>query len=594
MLAENLSALQHRYSNINWYALAQLSLANSSFTLSKARNGSPTITINNQALHSLYNPEQEAYHQLAHLKSTADSFIILGLGMGYLAEALYALQPEKPLLIVEPNLELFLITTTQRNLSSLILAPNIIFLIQQPTAHLINTCQTLALKQTQQFVHRPLEQLYPEIYTHLNETLAQYKLQKKTNYDTVKKYGALWIRHLIQNLPLWSNSHAVCNLFGQFKDYPALIVAAGPSLQKLLPWLPQLAERTLIICVDTAVRFVHRAGVTPDIIVAIDSQYWNSRHFDYCDFRTSLLVADPSLYPTILRRCPSQQRYLMSSLFPFGTALESAVTPFGTLRSGGSVATTTWDLARALGCATLWCVGLDLAYPHGETHASGALFEEWAFARSTRFESTQNAFMQLMHPQQLMVQGVLGEPIKTDIRMNIYRQWLESVAHEASTFNLSQGAMIQGIPLASLAELLTYPPIRAILTEKLNSLRLSHNVQTMTLRTASLRKMRENFMQELTSLSELATQARALTLSLIDKPHNEQLVHKLAHIDQALQCNEAKKSLNFLFDPIFADFLTKLATHPEQTLDTSLALYQKIIELATYYNALFKTYEPMA
>ncbi len=593
MLATNLSALQHRYPNINWHSLASLSLVHSSFTLKLARNGSPTIMAGEQALHSLYNPEKEAQQSLTHLKPSADGFIILGLGMGYLAEALYAIDLSKPLIIVEPSLDLFLFTLAHRDLSSLILAPHVICLVQQPPAHLINSCQNLALRQAQILTHRPLEQLYPTVYAQLTEVYSQYQLQKKTNYDTVKKYGSLWMRHLIQNLPLWASSHGVRGLFNQFHNYPALIIAAGPSLQTILPFLPQLAERSLIICVDTAVRFVQRAGVMPDIIVAIDSQYWNSRHFDYCDFHTSLLVAEPSLHPAILRRCPPAQRYLMSSLFPFGTALEQAITPFGTLRSGGSVATTAWDLARTLGCTTLWCAGLDLSYPQGETHAAGALFEEWAIAQANRLNSAQNAFLQLMHPQQLMVEGVNGTPLKTDIRMNIYRQWLESVAHEAPTFNLSRGAKINGFSPASLSDLLAHKPIRSCLTEHLTSLRQAHSEQEIAIRHIALNHVIKKFIHNLALLHELATTGKNLTEQLMNAPQLEHIVQKLSDIDKNLQNNEAKKSLNFLFDPIFSDFVADLSTQPAEALHTSLSLYAALAELAAYYHKLFMAYESM-
>lgn len=594
MLAPNLAALQQRYPNINWHALVHSTPFPPHFVLQAARNGSPTLIINHQALHSLYHPEKEATQQLAHINPTADGFIIVGLGLGYLAQALQNRHPDKPLIIVEPSLELFLFVLTHCDLSSLLLAPSVVLLVQQPTAHLINTCQTLSLKQAQTLIHRPLEQLYSALYTPITEALAQYQLQKKTNHDTVKKYGDLWMRHLVQNLPLWPSSQSVRNLFNQFTNCPALIVAAGPSLQSILPHLPHLAQRVLIICVDTAVRFVQRTGVTPDIIVAIDSQYWNSRHFDYCSLRTSLLVAEPSLHPAILRRCPAAQRYLISSLFPFGSALEQAITPFGSLRSGGSVATTAWDLARALGCPTLWFAGLDLAYPAGETHAEGALFEEWALAKAHRFNSAQNAFLQLMHPQQLTTTGVSGEPVKTDIRMNIYREWLESVAHEATACNLSHGAAIRGIPSASIETLLASPIIRPQLAQKLAELRQPLSNKEIASRTDALATTVNHFMNALTELRQLAEEGQALTHQLMQNPHNRQQVKALALIDKALHANEAKQSLNFLFDPIFNEFLAELATQPTQTLPTSLALYAKIAELAHHYHQMFMAYKSKA
>ena len=54
------------------------------------------------------------------------------------------------------------------------------------------------------------------------------------------------------------------------KDIPAVIVSAGPSLDKNVHLLKKIQGKALIITVDASIRAVIQAGVRPDILCTID------------------------------------------------------------------------------------------------------------------------------------------------------------------------------------------------------------------------------------------------------------------------------------------------------------------------------------
>ena len=72
------------------------------------------------------------------------------------------------------------------------------------------------------------------------------------------------MRNLASNLRRAALSPGVSAIAGGFSGLPAIVLAAGPSLDDIAESLPALAERCVVVCVDTALRSALRYGVTPD------------------------------------------------------------------------------------------------------------------------------------------------------------------------------------------------------------------------------------------------------------------------------------------------------------------------------------------
>jgi len=65
----------------------------------------------------------------------------------------------------------------------------------------------------------------------------------------------------------------------QNKDNITLVVSAGPSLNDQLEKIKKLKDFCLIIVVDTALRFLLKNGIEPDLIIALDPQVLNFLDF---------------------------------------------------------------------------------------------------------------------------------------------------------------------------------------------------------------------------------------------------------------------------------------------------------------------------
>ena len=91
-------------------------------------------------------------------------------------------------------------------------------------------------------------------------------------------------------------------LFDKFKGIPAIVVAAGPSLDKNIDLLKKIKGRFPIIAVDTALRHMIANGIKPDIVCAADSSYENSLDFVGVEDETEvILAAELMTHPDIFK-----------------------------------------------------------------------------------------------------------------------------------------------------------------------------------------------------------------------------------------------------------------------------------------------------
>ncbi|WP_265461709.1 motility associated factor glycosyltransferase family protein [Aeromonas salmonicida] len=184
-------------------------------------------------------------------------------------------------------------------------------------------------------------------------------------------------RRLAENRELLMSDGDVASLFGLARGKHALIVASGPTLQTNLATLQaQLQTRRqdyLLISVDTALAFLLRHDIRPDIVVTIDDAIHGSRLPADQSAQTTLVY-----YPTVPTAAllawqgPRKAAYSRSPMYQ---TLRQEI-PKGTLHSGGSVIHPAVDLAVQMGCQQVILLGTDFAFPGELTHsgwADGAL-----------------------------------------------------------------------------------------------------------------------------------------------------------------------------------------------------------------------------
>lgn len=426
----------------------------------KGMERTPTLAINGSFVHSKYNPQEEArrilvsdFFQTAEVQSRC---IFAGLGLGYLASQYIERFPSAEAVIVEADSNVFICFLASRRLDSFFRHRRLSLLIGIQPEEAASFLASTGWNNTILFKAPIFAEAYRQWYKTFFTLLERNKMKNSINAKTLERFGTLWLKNTVKNLGLLCSTAKVGCFKNAFSDAAAVVLAGGPSLTAHLEIVKKSSKGFIIIAVDTAMRACLRAGVTPDFILSFDPQYWNYLHTAGLDTSKSVLISEAAVFPAVLRQC-YRAVFFSNSSVPFARYLEGEGQNGDedyTLAAGGSVATTAWDFARYIGAKPVIMAGLDLAYPHKQTHFAGSTFEEAVHTRSTRFASAEQAnFNSLYSAFPSLHQDYAGGTVLTDRRMLLYAWWFESTLAkypEIKTFNLMpRGVLIPGMSACS-------------------------------------------------------------------------------------------------------------------------------------------------
>lgn len=163
---------------------------------------------------------------------------------------------------------------------------------------------------------------------------------------------------------------AIC-LKGTFRGKTAVVLAGGPSLHELLPWVQQQRQNLLVIAVSRISRSLLQANIQPDVIVSVDPYPINlSVSQEMLEFQdTALLLNEYHLSSNLLSSWGGKKIYL-GKRFPWSTPLNPENLPPTT---GYTVTNAAINFALETGVQQIVLGGVDFCFSQeGYTHASGS------------------------------------------------------------------------------------------------------------------------------------------------------------------------------------------------------------------------------
>ena len=226
------------------------------------------------------------------------------------------------------------------------------------------------------------------------------------------------------------------------KDVPALLVAAGPSLDKNVEDLKKARGKAFLMVVDTALNTVLEHGIIPDMTISIDSQK-PLNLFKNEKFENIPIALSMNTNRKIVNKNRARHFYEIDDQSYLKKIIEKMDKKSIQLPTGGSVANNALSLLYEMGFKTIILVGQDLAYPGGVEHT------EAAYGKGNDKVDTKKK-------NYIEVEDNFGNLILTEANMNIYRKWIENyiVAYDdLKVINATEGgAKITGTEFITLSE----------------------------------------------------------------------------------------------------------------------------------------------
>lgn len=401
-------------------------------------------------LHSTYDPEKEAeeYARQELTDSNINVVVVAGFGLGYLVRALCRLcNVQTRIAVVEPRLDLFISALSSLDVSDMLADERIRFIVAQDIK--IAVKETIAelspekLKGWKLIASPPQMRLHKNFLQSFVDQLGSSINVQISSLTTSFNLSELFLRNTLSNLGIAANSPGVIHFKDCWKDRPALIVAAGPSLNKQLPQLREVQDKFLIIAAEKTWSILQKAGIKAHIVVAIDPRSppaWEIEPPDDVWF----LVAS-SCNPVTVKS--KSGRHVVSFATPsHEEILKPMIGERGCLPSGGSVANNAFSFAKLMGAAPVILIGQDLAYTGGVSHATG--YFDMKSLDNIKVAQKDNGYRE--------IEGYWGDRVQTDRQLDSYRKWYEDyiTLHPSEiVINATEGgAKIEGSVQMSFAQ----------------------------------------------------------------------------------------------------------------------------------------------
>ncbi len=424
-------------------------------------------------LHSRYEPSGEAERAVHALPGDENAtYVIAGMGLGYLPAALERLRSEPVLIVAESDPALLKAALCVHDFSTPILSGRMIFLRSAEKSELhekLSRCNADMLLGFQLLepphTRRKGLDFAQRIRAQVSDFVAYQRMQMLTLLKTSQKT----FRNVVMNLPHYLASADVNALKSRAAGMPAIVVAAGPSLARHLPLLAELRERAVVIAVQTVYKPLLASGCRPHFVTSLDFHDVSLEFFRAaCAAGRCALVAEPKASPLVLDAFDGQRFVLHHGYFD--RLLRGAAPRRGGLPAGTTVAHLAFYLAQHLGCDPILLVGQDLAFTQGLFYLPGSPIEDIWAPELNRFQTVESKqWERIVRNRPILKRSVdlHGAAIYTDdLLLTYYEQFRKDFAAAPQrVVQCTEGGLalpeIEAMPLAEAARRFCTCPIDA-------------------------------------------------------------------------------------------------------------------------------------
>ncbi|MBE9529353.1 MAG: motility associated factor glycosyltransferase family protein [Proteobacteria bacterium] len=437
--------------------------------LERAKNGTFTFRYDNRLFHSSYDPEREAAAQVEEIIGRQPDWVVLfGLGCGYLLDLLIEKKQNK-VIIFEPCMEILGSVLNSIDLTDS-LSLDTVFLSDEMegVAYFIRN-NVDGLEDLLSYQTGPYLVTFPKEFLDFSNRVRNAHIAAQVAIVTDVDSRLPWIDNYMANCDAFVDNPAVDALRDRFKDMPAIIVGAGPSLGKNAHLLKEYRDKVVIIAAITAYKPLLEFGVVPHFLIAAERidmpEYFTDTETDK---EVRLILAEVS-HPNLFARNARSKFVFFNAFISLSTEQLSIWGSDYFASIGGSVTTAGLDMGLMFGCDPIVFIGQDLCYIDGKTHVKGGVYQD-QFLTIDEENSTVNIEQDyITHDENvnnevalLWLKGLDGSAVPSKFDWVTFHQWFETYmvfmvkeGMEQKVINATEGgAYIEGMEHTTLADAL--------------------------------------------------------------------------------------------------------------------------------------------
>lgn len=433
-------------------------------------------------------------------------WILLGYGFGYLVDKIMEEVGEQAkILVIEPN-HVFLEQQLQIRGKTKADFNNIKYITNQDIDRFEEIVREhFVLEELMNLNFIALNgyiEFYPVNSSYYMNKMTEIRSEKFIEQNTMKAFSKKKITNLMNNIEAIKTSYDIRQHKEKYKGIPAVIVSAGPSLNKNIEHLKYF--KGLILCMGRSSTALTQIGIKPDILVSLDPTDLVYETFMDNKGSDTPLITIGEGNDLVVKHNQGIKYFLKGP-----SDMEEKLLGINCLEripSGGSVANFAASVAEYLGCSPIVFIGQDLAYTDNKEHASMCV------SSIDAEDAGRNRIYQY-------VEGYHGDQVVTDMTLLKYLRWFEVfISEHPDTLFINAtegGAKIQGTMQMTLEEVIQ----RYSQKEKAT---LVHNKQYVIKNKETMEEKTEQIVGDLKRACELVNKGKYLT----EKLYEEYIIHK--------------------------------------------------------------------
>ncbi|WP_313233168.1 motility associated factor glycosyltransferase family protein [Tissierella praeacuta] len=430
------------YEEINQYVIVE------KYKLIENKDKSFNILIDNKIyLHSKYNPIREANAWVEGINlREEDTIVIFGMGLGYYLEPLFEKFHDKKIIIIEPEVDIFIQSLKIKDYSEYFYNENIVFIINKDKytiRHLIEHYIKNNKIRSLYFAHLSIyNNIYKEYIDDVYKQLSSLVMMFEGNLFTEILSSKRWIYNILRNIKFIKKYNTVDIFKDKLKGVPVVIVSAGPSLEKNINLLNNIKKKAIIVAVGSSANILENNGVEPHIIMGVDGNKSEGNIFKNLKNHKSLLIYSNFIYYESLIDYLGNKMWL--SLYSdnyMDELCEKLSIKTNKFLIGGSIANLALDFAIWLESSSIIFLGQDLCYTKEKLYADGAIHQK-------NINSGEKYIKEI---------DIYGNEVYTKKAFLNFKSWFEDYIDynklNKNIYNCTEGGIpIKGIPNISFQE----------------------------------------------------------------------------------------------------------------------------------------------
>jgi len=413
-------------------------------------------------MHSLYFPTQEAEQKVKTLDFAKNTMIVVfGFGLGHhLFELGKKISRQSKVVVIENSKEIFNNAMGKIDITQILNDPRFTFLIGLNFQQILYYFEDV-LRSTNTFFQAAniqflslnyYDKIFPSVATDmskeiLNKILNSWHCLGNSPADTLVGFVQNF-----KNIEYAIDNPGIKELEGKYKDKPAIIVSAGPSLDKNVELLKEVEGKALILATDATLRGLTKRGITPDAVVSLErvlvyEQLLKNRDFELPE--RVVLAVPPLVQTEVFEEFEKNKKLICyKEGEPVNTWINEIIGDKGTSFMGNNVAHTAFGIALRLGANPIIFIGQDLAFSkNGDTHGKDIDDDVKKFTKI------------YTHPEDIVyLSDYNGSPIKSTVIWKTFLIGFENAIAENKdrTFidATEGGARIKGTKIMTLREVI--------------------------------------------------------------------------------------------------------------------------------------------